>query len=1146
MLRFDQTDLFPNQPPGDVFHQFVSEFFADATPDLRSFQAPGKDGAIDLYSPSQGCVWECKYVAQDGWDAVQPRWAEVAKHLRDNLLDHAPKQKQYQPWYNSQTPIRRYRFCTSARLSNQGQCDALAGQIRQQFQELAQRAGLAHLDNIAVEIFTWDDFASQLAPRHALRTRWFPPDLPTGYRSLSRELARTRPKLHQYLYHSSTLRYVPVSSALSPAAQLEALEQRIADNSQFSSVLHGRGGAGKSRLQWEIGLAAQQAGWRVWLLDAHLAQPDQLAEALREPCAQPTLLLMDYIERCDSWDNWLYALQAAADHGARVHLLGACRNSWLERLDPWQTAQLALPDVQPDTVQGILRQRDGLLDFADVCGGVPVFAVFLCLLADQQRHAELSALRGAPDFRRWLSVHLARLPDGQPEDMAGLVELLISLPGSDAARQALEAATPSASRYRHQLLHDGWLLETPHAPPDERWSTLHDVLADGALLNWLHTTTPRIANGQVQRWLHAAAARGQLRTQLRSWQRVATEASVQALDWPTLLTPPAQHADIWCAAHDAILNAGLLSPLAALRWLAARHANPHHAASTPAVHLAVANAAKAWQTHPAQTPADHAMLIGWLDALSATLTGHGAPAPALLGNHALVQALRCDPARYASAAESWLAQHHEQEQAQFLLNVWLKHQPHPTIAPLCLHWLRRHGHKPVASFVLKAWLDAGGEREPVRAAVLAWLAQHPDAAEARFVLTAWLDASGEREPVRAAVLAWLAQHPDAAEACFVLTAWLDAGGEREPVRAAVLAWLAQHSDAAEACFVLKAWLDAGGEREPVRAAVLAWLAQHSDAAEACFVLTAWLDAGGEREPVRAAVLAWLAQHPDAAEAQFVLTAWLDAGGEREPVRAAVLAWLAQHPDAAEARFVLKAWLDASGEREPVEAVAQHWFARPGNALSDGAGFLLRAYGDHSRHLPPWLHPYACTWLECHWQQPDAVYALKYIVKIRPLPASTVEAGVAWCVRHANDPDAVFRLAGLPVGALAVASDRTALLADVATVLVAQLPKMAASHISLQRGLLCLANVWRLRGVTVEAQVLLAQAACQVVRLLADGQLAKRLAALHMPDKVARLLASTNWATLLPLGAPAHADPLLHQGEQALLQCCDAWAAAPAR
>ncbi len=743
MLRFDQTDLFPNQPRGDVFHQFVSEFFADATPDLRSFQAPGKDGAIDLSSPSQGCVWECKYVAQDGWDAVQPRWAEVAKHLRDNLLEHAPKQKQYQPWYDRQTPIRHYRFCTSARLSNQGQCDALAGQIRQQFQALAQRAGLAHLGDIAVEICSWDYFASQLAARHALRARWFPPDLPTGYRSLHRELARARPELHQYLYHSGTLRYVSVSDALSPTAQLEALEQRIANNSQFSSVLHGRGGAGKSRLQWEIGLAAQQAGWRVWLLDAHLAQPDQLAEALREPCTHPTLLLMDYIERCDSWDNWLYALQAAADQGARVHLLGACRNSWLERLDPWQTAQLALPDVQPDTVQGILRQRDGLLDFAEVCGGVPVFAVFLCLLADQQRHAELSALRSAPDFRRWLSVHLARLPDGQPEDMAGLVELLISLPSHDAARQALEAATPSASRYRRQLEDGGWLLETPYAPPDERWSTLHDVLADGALLNWLHTTPARIANGQVQRWLHAAAARGQLRTQLRSWQRVAAEASVQALDWPTLLTPPAEYADVWRAAHDAILNSGLLTPLAALRWLAARHPNPHHAASTPAVHLAVANAAKAWQTHPAQTPADHAMLIGWLDALSATLTGHGAPAPVLLGNHALVQALHCDPARYADAALSWLAQHHEQEQAQFLLNAWLKHHRHPTIAANCQYWLRRHGHKPVASFVLKAWLDAGGESSQVEKAALAWLAQHGTAAEADFVLKAWLDAGGE-------------------------------------------------------------------------------------------------------------------------------------------------------------------------------------------------------------------------------------------------------------------------------------------------------------------------------------------------------------------------------------------------------------------
>jgi hypothetical protein len=478
--------------------------------------------------------------------------------------------------------------------------------------------------------------------------------------------------------------------------------------------------------------------------------------------------------------------------------------------------------------------------------------------------------------------------------------------------------------------------------------------------------------------------------------------------------------------------------------LAARHPDPHHAASTPAVHLAVANAAKAWQTHPAQTPADHAMLIHWLDALSATLTGHGAPAPVLLGNHALVQALHCDPARYADAALSWLAQHHEQEQAQFLLNAWLKHHRHPAIAANGQYWLRRHGHKPVASFVLKAWLDAGGEFSQVEEAALAWLAQHGTAAEARFVLKAWLDA----------------------------------GGEFSQVEEAMLAWLAQHSTAAEAQFVLKAWLDAGGEFSQVEKAALAWLAQHGTAAEAC--------------------------------------------------------------------FVLKAWLDAGGELAVVDAYIQRWFAHPGHALGEGATFLLRAYGDHSRYLPSWLQPYACTWLECHWQQPDAGYALKHIVKIRPLPASTVEACVAWCVRHAQDPDAVARLSALPTGALAVVSDRPALLAEAATVLLAQLPSLRKEALRLSHALTCLAKLSRLRGVAAEAWVQLAQAACQVVRLLADGQLAKRLAALHMPDKVARLLASTNWATLLPLGAPAHVDPLLHQGEQALLQCCDTWAAAPAR
>ena len=276
----------------------------------------------------------------------------------------------------------------------------------------------------------------------------------------------------------------------------------------------------------------------------------------------------------------------------------------------------------------------------------------------------------------------------------------------------------------------------------------------------------------------------------------------------------------------------------------------------------------------------------------------------------------------------------------------------------------------------------------------------------------------------------------------------------------------------------------------------------------------------------------------------MLKAWLDAGGEFRQVEEAALAWLAQHGTAAEACFVLKAWLDAGGELAVVDAYIQRWFAHPGHALGEGAAFLLRAYGDHSRYLPGWLQPYACTWLECHWQQPDAGYALKHIVKIRPLPASTVEACVAWCVRHAQDPDAVARLSALPTGALAIVSDRPALLAEAATVLLAQLPSLAANHACLLRGLLCLASLSRLRGVAAEAWAPLAQAAVQVVSLLADARLAAKLADLRMPGKIGALLADTDWLALLRQGAAAESSKLA-AGARALAQWCHTWAASDA-
>ena len=461
---------------GGAFAQFVGEMFADAGDGLSNFLAPGKDGAIDLYDATSAGVWECKFVGSDGIDDARARWAEVATHLRDNLLPGAPKpgQAQYAPWYNAGQPIAHYRFCTSARLANLAQCQALEREISAHFAMLAQRAGLEHLAGIDVEVWTWDRIEPALSRRPQLRLRWFNTGWPIGVRELSRVLQHPHSGFAAYLYGSSRLTYVGLGDALSAPALLGDL----AESARCSTVLHGRGGAGKSRLMLEVGHAALAAGWVVLQVQAHTTPVDELAGVVRAAGQAQVLLLMDYVERCVTWDEWIAQLQALADAGAKVKLLGTCRSSWVDRLDSYQTDLVPLPEALPAAVHGILAQRPGLADMASVCRDVPVFAAFLCLLHDTGKVQALESLRQQQDFNRWLQAHIARWPGTAalvlPGHREALVELLLNLPCADAALRQLEIEQPAAKAYREQPHQDGWLACELDAPASEQWATLHD------------------------------------------------------------------------------------------------------------------------------------------------------------------------------------------------------------------------------------------------------------------------------------------------------------------------------------------------------------------------------------------------------------------------------------------------------------------------------------------------------------------------------------------------------------------------------------------------------------------------------------------------------------------------------------------------
>ena len=302
----------------------------------------------------------------------------------------------------------------------------------------------------------------------------------------------------------------------------------------------------------------------------------------------------------------------------------------------------------------------------------------------------------------------------------------------------------------------------------------------------------------------------------------------------------------------------------------------------------------------------------------------------------------------------------------------------------------------------------------------------------------------------------------------------------------------QHAISADAEFVFKSWLDAGGEISLVKDAVLAWLKieRHGTSADASFVFKSWLDAGGEISLVKDAVLAWLKieQHATSARAQFVFNSWLNAGGEIALVKDAVLAWLKieQHATSAEAQFVFKSWLDNKGPLHDIDAYCQAWLRSEKNLQSASTGYLIRAYGDRMKLLPPWMTAFAEKWFQVWMESPEAVYPLKYIVRIKTMQAATACSVVDWCRQFSDDADALNRFAQLG-HKIAAYPDRGELI-RIGVYLIACATNRVALNPGEQHGFLllsaltCLANLDRLPlrdGGERQAATAIPLAACAV-------------------------------------------------------------------
>ena len=357
-LRFGDRSLTTGDV-GQDFEDFVREALSLEDFRTRPLIAAGRkgvDGGIDLVPGGIGaiCVVECKAIEED--KKAEARWAEVERHLSDNLPNDpalAPvRLAPYAPWANADRPIIKYWFCASSTFANEAERQKLETRITAFFERKCQaRPEFAHLAGLRATVRDWNDFRGFLNRYPTLRYKWFKTLFPRGLRPI--ETAAQENSFRSFLFEgklpffsrSDYLAEVGSPSSQAALQEDERILNRFRSGEGSGLVLHGPGGVGKTRLALEVVRQAErenQLAARVEL-SANYNSIVEFARADAQP--KNAVLLIDYAEAHPNLSEIAEALTEAGGEGHRIRFVATCRNSAFEavrsafeNLEPFEVA----------------------------------------------------------------------------------------------------------------------------------------------------------------------------------------------------------------------------------------------------------------------------------------------------------------------------------------------------------------------------------------------------------------------------------------------------------------------------------------------------------------------------------------------------------------------------------------------------------------------------------------------------------------------------------------------------------------------------------------------------------------------------------------------------------------------------------------
>ncbi|MCK4761916.1 MAG: hypothetical protein KAW12_06935 [Candidatus Aminicenantes bacterium] len=1050
ILREDRTlDLDENFQSADAFQRLCHELLSHRLrkndklkiDKLIPFTTNGPDGAIDSYGyidSRNTLIVECK--KNENLDAAKKEVKKLSKKLHANLSKPNAANTRYGPWFS--TALKKYIYCVSCTLKNAAEYENLKSWVREMIDSLSGIEVLAHLKELEVEIYAWNELRDFLTASPFHYHRWVKERIP-GCESLIGYINPKRLRYKAYLY-SAKLPYISRDeykknnpAAVDLITETGILEQLLDLDIYDGYVIYGEGGIGKTRLMLELGLRAEEKEWTVFKVTSQLESLSHLESYLKP--GHNYLLIFDYIEENPLFtSDIIEKLESIAPH-ANVKVIGNCRRSYIDRSDFKDSPDFMKTDLtltskedetayKNDTVKKILGEISRFFKVEEEFYRLrPAYAVFLRFLNEKyKKKSSFADFKNFDSFRGWLKRRLTLTFDEDSFDdlQKEIFYLFTALPAQGEITEKL------CARYKDQitdLKKDGWLEddEDNRSRGEEfknELRVIHDTLAEEILTFRLEKYAPVLSalKAEIKNIFDFALEFDCFENCFRVFDR--------AVDWQGFAGKKDIFYDIFsgiirekpelCGSGDQFITTSLLEEDAAVELLVENFSFFKDRIESFGfglkLSLKMKNLSKQ-EIGPGVKENTRKLLDAWIfanrDFFKSSYISVRVLSSFLLF-FGLEERFGEEKEKAPVYVNKWLNRYGHRLEASFVIKSWLAAGGEiDLVRSYVSPWLKKFPLEIETEFVIKSWLDAGGEKEIVREYVTPWLKEFPLKMETSFVIKSWLNAGGEKEIVRDYVTPWLKEFPLKMETRFVIQSWLAAGGEKEIVRDYVTPWLKEFPlEEEKTSFVIKSWLDAGGEKEIVREYVSPWLKEFPLKMETSFVIQSWLDAGGEKEIVREYVTPWLKEFPLKMETSFVIQSWLDAGGEKEIVREYVTPWLEEFPlEEENTSFVIRCWLDAGGEPEVVEKFVTRWLEKYQNSFE--ASYVIKSWIKRTNDIGP-IKEFAHHWLLLFKDDRQADFVIKRFCRFPGIPQDVLDAAIHWCQKYPDNSEELYTLSYL--------------------------------------------------------------------------------------------------------------------------------------